>query len=573
MKKGMNTVAQRKKNLPIGIDNFEKIRTNDFYYVDKTGLIRDLLNSWCEVTLFTRPRRFGKSLNMSMLEAFFSTDTDRRIFDGLKISEESELCEKYMGKYPVISVSLKGINASGYDTAAALAAEMVREAAQRYESILLNSEVLSASDKQDFDRLLNYDMPEQVLFRSLKTLSRLLAKHYGRKVIVLIDEYDVPLAKACDRGYYDQMVILIRNLFEQTLKTNNSLEFAVLTGCMRISKESIFTGLNNLRVLGVSDERENEYFGFTDSEVRELLAYYDLSDKYDEVREWYDGYRFGSGNVYCPWDVINFCDYARFSTNPFPKNFWVNSSGNNIIREMAKYTGRADVKGDLESLINGEPVEKTIREDLTYADMYASIDNIWSVLYTTGYLTQKEQINGSRYKLVIPNREVRDIFAEQILDIFREDVAKDGEGHAKICSALEKRDISEIEKSLGEYLRKTISIRDAAVRRTLTENFYHGILLAILSVKAGWSVTSNQEAGDGYSDILVRFNNYELAMIIEVKYADDGDMDAVCKKALRQIEEKNYAQRLYDDGFEHILKYGIAFHLKKCRVMLCEEPD
>ena len=563
-------MSQRQKNLPIGIDNFEKIRKNNFYYVDKTGLIRDLLGNWCEVTLFTRPRRFGKSLNMSMLEAFFSLDSDTSVFEGLEISDETALCEKYMGKYPVISVSLKDIHAAGYETAAAMAAELIRETAQKYEGILTNSEVLSASDKKDFDRLLDYDMPEQVLFRSLRTLSRLLEKHYGRKVIILIDEYDVPLAKANEQGYYNQMLLLIRNLFEQTLKTNNSLEFAVLTGCMRVSKESIFTGLNNLRVLGVADTRLDEYFGFTDREVRELLAYYNLSDQYEEVREWYDGYRFGKVNVYCPWDVINYTDLARFDRKAFPENYWINSSGNSVVRTFIEYSGRADLKSDMEALVNGETVEKTLRQDLTYQEMYASVDNIWSVLFTTGYLTQKKRINSSRFQLAIPNREVRDIFEEQILELFRENVAKDGESHARICNALEKKDISGIEKSLGEYLRKTISIRDTAVRKSLKENFYHGILLAILGVKAGWSVTSNQEAGDGYSDLIVRFDNYELAMIIEVKYADDGNMESVCRKALKQIDEKQYAQRLYEEGFEHILKYGIAFHLKKCRVMVQE---
>ena len=563
-------MADRKKMLPIGIDNFEKLRTNDFYYVDKTGLIADLLCSWCEVTLFTRPRRFGKSLNMSMLEAFFSPDTDKSLFDGLKITKEKELCDQYMGKYPVISLSLKGMHAGNFNTAAALAIRIIRDAARRYETILTNSSSLNESDQRDFRELLDVSMPEQVLYRSLQTLSALLEKHYGQKVIILIDEYDVPLAKAHEQGYYDSMAVLIRNLFESTLKTNTSLKFAVLTGCMRISKESIFTGLNNLRVLGVAQERADEYFGFTDSEVRGLLDYYGCAEKYGEVREWYDGYRFGNKNVYCPWDVINYIDTVRFSSNPFPENYWMNSSGNAVVRKLLECSGNAAVKGELEALVNGETVEKTIHQELTYQDMYASIDTIWSVLFTTGYLTQRERIGGTRFRLAIPNREVRDIFAEQILELFREDVGKDGEMHARICEALRTKDIPAAEKLLGEYLRKTISIKDVSVRKSLRENFYHGILLAILSVKAGWNVQSNQESGDGYSDIIVRSDTDGTAMIFELKYADDRNMDAVCKKALKQIEDKQYAERLYDEGYERILNYGIAFYIKKCRVMVQE---
>ena len=436
--------------IPIGIDHFEKLRTNDFYYVDKTGLIIDLLHGWCEVTLFTRPRRFGKSLNMSMLEAFFSPDTDKGIFDGLKITEETELCEKYMGKYPVISLSLKGINASRYNTAAALTAELVRETAQKFEEILLHSDALTASEKVDFNRLLDVDMPEQVLFNSLKTLSGLLKKHYGRNTIVLLDEYDVPLAKAYEQGYYDQMVILIRNLFENVLKSNKNLEFAVLTGCMRISKESIFTGLNNLQVRSVTDAEFAKYFGFTDTEVRDILEYYDLSAYYETVKDWYDGYRFGQTSIYCPWDVLCYCKKLCIDSEGTPENYWINSSGNHVVRKLIENNSNALVKGEIEALINGESVEKIVHQELTYQEMYASIDNIWSVLFTTGYLTQKERINSNKFRLLIPNREVRDIFAEQILEMFREETAKDGEMLERICGALLSGDTPAAEEILSE---------------------------------------------------------------------------------------------------------------------------
>ena len=553
--------------VPIGIEDFEELRTDGFYYVDKTGLIVDLLKRRSKVTLITRPRRFGKTLNMSMLKSFFSMDGDKSIFDGLKIAEEKRLCEEYMGKYPVISVSLKGINASGYDTAAAMAVSLVREAAQRHEDALLNSTILSASDKKDFDRLLDYEMPEQTLFGSLKTLSRLLEKHYGQKVIILIDEYDVPLAKAFDQGYYDRMVTLIRNLFENTLKTNDSLKMAVLTGCMRISKESIFTGLNNLRVLGISDTRLDEYFGFTDGEVRAMLNYCGAAEKYEAVRQWYDGYLFGSVNVYCPWDVINFCDKFLDDPDAEPESYWMNSSSNSIVRKLIEYSGNATVLGELECLVNGGVVYKNIRQDLTYGEMYSSIDNIWSVLYTTGYLTQADKSDDGRTGLTVPNLEVRMIFAEQILSLFRENMRKDGDRMLRLCSALQEGNVNAIESGLNAYLNQTISIRDSAVRTALKENFYHGLLVGIMGVMDSWMIESNREAGDGYCDILVRDVRGGFAMIIEVKYADDESLDTACRNALKQIDEKHYADGIDREEYKRVLKYGIAFHLKKSKVM------
>ena len=554
--------------VPIGIENFEELRTEGFYYVDKTGLIADLLKRRSKVTLITRPRRFGKTLNMSMLKSFFSMDGDKSIFDGLKIAEEKRLCEEYMGKYPVISISLKEINASGYDTAAAMAVSLVREAAQKHEDILLNSIKLSASDKEDFLCLLDRKMPEEELFKSFKTLSRLLEKHYGQKVIILIDEYDVPLAKAFDQGYYDRMVILIRNLFENTLKTNDSLKMAVLTGCMRISKESIFTGLNNLRVLGISDTRLDEYFGFTDGEVRAMLEYCGAADKYEAVRQWYDGYLFGGVNVYCPWDVINFCDKFLDDPDAEPKSYWMNSSGNSIVRKLIEYSGNATVQGELERLVNGGTVYKNIRQDLTYGEMYASIDNIWSVLYTTGYLTQAERSDDGRIGLTVPNLEVRMIFAEQIIALFRENMQKDSGRMLRLCDAFREGDTAAIESGLNDYLSRTISIRDSAVRTALKENFYHGLLLGILGAKDSWMVESNREAGDGYFDIRVWDIRGGFAMIIELKYADDESLNMACQNALKQIEEKRYADDLHSEEYDRILKYGIAFCRKKSKVML-----
>ena len=562
-------MTQRKKMLPIGVESFEKIRKDHFYYVDKTEMIAGLLNSRSEVTLFTRPRRFGKTLNMSMLEAFFSPLSDKSLFDGLKITEEKELCEAFMGKYPVISASLKGINAWDFQTAAEMAVRLVRNCARQYEDILPDSVRLSDADKEDFKELLDVHMPMSAFYSGLKTLSNLLEKHYGQKVVILIDEYDVPLAKAFEQGYYEQMVILIRNLFEQALKTNGSLQFAVLTGCMRISKESIFTGLNNLIVRSISDEEYDEFFGFTDAEVRKMLEYYDLSAYYDAVKDWYDGYRFGQTSVYCPWDVISYCRKLQTDSDHSPENYWLNSSGNYAVRKFIESADGTSVKSEIESLINGDAVEKTIRQDLTYRDMYASVDNIWSVLYTTGYLT-KQGRSGSRIQLVIPNREICNIFSEQILELFKEDVKKDGEALEVFCSALQSRDTAGMEKSLRDYLRKTISIRDAAVRKSLRENFYHGILLGILSFKSGWSVMSNQESGRGYSDIQIRDVQNDFAVVIEVKYADDDDLEKTCLQGLAQIEGKRYADKLKAEQYRTILKYGIAFYLKECKVMLAE---
>ena len=557
----------KKKKLPLGIENFEDLIRNDFYYIDKTGLIRDILKQPGKVTLFTRPRRFGKSLNMSMLEKFFSPESDKHIFDGLVITQEKELCEKHMGRYPVISVSLKGINAPSYDTAFKMLVMMINEAAEKVQ-YLRNSERLSEAEKGFFEELLSRNMDEATAFGSLRLLSRLLYKHHGQPVIVLIDEYDVPLAKAFSNGYYEQMVFLIRNLFEQVLKTNDSLHFAILTGCMRISKESIFTGLNNLSVRSVTDLRYDEYFGFTDAEVQELLNYYGFSNCYDAIKEWYDGYQFGNTDVYCPWDVMNYCDTLLDELNAQPENYWVNTSSNDAVRKFIEECDNGTTKREIERLIAGETIEKEIYQELTYQDMYTSIDHIWSVLFTTGYLTQKGKIEGNRYKLAIPNLEIRSIYTSQIMTLFQENVKKDGQLLTQFCDALNQGNTSEVENCLNRYLRKTISIRDTFVKKQLKENFYHGILVGILGLKDYWGITSNRETGDGYSDIVVETENSQKGIILEVKYAHDGNLEAASQKAVKQIEKTNYAQELQDEGIDTILKYGIAFYKKRCKVEL-----
>ena len=562
-------MTMKKKKLPIGIENFEELQKEEFYYVDKTNLIRDLLMQWSKVNLFTRPRRFGKSLNMSMLKYFFEPGGDKEIFKKLAISGETEICEKYMGKFPVVSISLKGINGESYEKACAMAVQVIQSEARRFQ-YLLESERLTAYEKKVFASLLQADMGEDLLCSSLKIMSELLEKHHGCKVILLIDEYDVPLAKAFERGYYDQMVIFIRNMFEYALKTNDSLKFAVLTGCMRISKESIFTGLNNIKVLSVADVQFDEYFGFTDQEVRDMLDYYGFSDRYDEVKEWYDGYQFGNVGVYCPWDVINYCDTMKADPDAQPRNYWLNTSSNEAVRRFIRESDHAATRREIEKLVAGEAITKEIHQELTYKDMYDSIDNLWSVLFTTGYLTQRGKPDGDNFRLVIPNVEIRKIFTSQIMELFKESVPKNGEALRNFCQALRNGDAKSVENLLGEYLRKTISIRDTFVKRQMKENFYHGILIGILGFEDTWSVSSNKESGDGYSDILVETDDGETGIILELKYAEDGKLDESCREALRQINLRRYEEELLDEGVEHILKYGIAFYKKRCRVMLAD---
>ena len=554
------------KRLPIGIEDFEKIRQEDYYYVDKTGMIGDIIRNGAEVTLFTRPRRFGKSLNMSMLEQFFSLNGQPELFEGLQIMGEPELCQKYMGQYPVISLSLKGINAVSYETAFKIAVRGINESAAMVD-YLEQSERLTKNDKESYRELLKRDMDEAEFYVSLRELSRLLAKHFDKKVIILIDEYDVPLAKAYENGYYDQMIFTMRNFLEQALKTNRNLQFAVLTGCMRISRESIFTGLNNFQVLSISDVGFDEYFGFTDNEVRQLLCYYRQEQSYGSIREWYDGYRFGNVDVYCPWDVLNHCQKLLADPSVQPQNYWINTSSNDVVRRFIEKSDSGMTRQEIEALIAGEEIEKEICQELTYQDMYANIENIWSVLFMTGYLTYHGKPENNRFCLAIPNLEIRNIFTTQIMEYFRKNVQADGKTLKSFCDALEQGDAETVEEILQQYLKKTISIRDTFVQKQMKENFYHGILLGILGIKERWAVSSNRESGDGYSDIVVETENSEKGMILELKYAQDGNLEQACRKALAQTTEVHYAEILEDQGINEILCYGIAFYKKRCMVM------
>ena len=561
-----------KVKLPIGIEDFGKIRTEGFYYVDKTGMIRELLNNWGEVNLFTRPRRFGKSLNMNMLKYFFEYGCDASLFDGLAIQKEQGLCDVYMGKYPVISISLKDVSSRTFDGAYSMLRSIIGNEAMRFP-FLKESSQLTEEEKGLYEQLVTIDtsgkslflMSEDALTNSLFTLSKLLHKHYGQKAILLIDEYDVPLDKAQHSGYYDEMVGLIRNLFSRVLKSNSSLHLAVLTGCLRIARESIFTGLNNLRVLSIADVEYDEYFGFTDAEVRDMLHYYSLDEKYELTKTWYDGYRFGNTDVYCPWDVINYCAKLRADPDAAPRPFWVNTSGNDIILTFLRKTGPAS-RRELECLINGGTVRKKIRQELTYRDIYQDTDNLWSVLFTTGYLTQCGSTDGRTFQLVIPNLEIREIFTEQIYEWFQKEARKDTPKLDAFCAAFPLGDTETIETLFTAYLKKTISIRDTSARKEQKENFYHGILLGLLSHREDWIISSNAESGAGYSDILIEIEDSNIGIVIELKYPDNGNLETGCLDALAQIEEKEYTERLLQNGMEAVIKYGIACYKKTCKV-------
>lgn len=557
------------KKLPIGIENFEEMRREDFYYVDKSHVIEQLLTQWGKVNLFTRPRRFGKSLNMSMLQSFFEIGKDKTLFDGLRISDNQELCEEYQGKFPVVSVSLKGINGATYEEARRFLIKTINEEARRL-SVLSDSAELDETDHELLTQLKKKEMTNDSLVYSIRELTELLEKHYGRKVIVLIDEYDVPLAKANENGYYNEMVLLIRNLFENALKTNNSLKFAVLTGCLRIAKESIFTGFNNFKVYSITDKSFDETFGFTDAEVRELLRYYGQEKYYETVKEWYDGYRFGNVDVYCPWDVINFCSDHLADPGLEPKNYWANTSGNSVISHFIDSVGKPQklTRMELEQLVNGGIVQKEINSELTYKELYSSIDNLWSTLFMTGYLTQRGEPSGNRYNLVIPNREIRNIITNHILKMFKENVKDDGKTVSDLCDALLNQNPEKVELIFTEYMKKTISIRDTFAQKPTKENFYHGLLLGILGFKENWSVMSNRESGDGFGDILIRIEDEDVGIVIEVKYADDGNLQGECEKALQQIIDIRYTEALEQEGIHTIIKYGIACYRKKCKVLM-----
>ena len=556
--------------LPVGIEDFAEIRRHGYYYVDKTQLIEQVLNRRNKVSLFTRPRRFGKTLNMSMLQHFFEIGTDPKFFQGLSISKNNELCEKHMGKYPVVSISLKSIHADSYAKAKAQLIKLVNREARRVQ-FLLDSDRLTAVDKALFSELLDREMEEDTLVSSLQELTELLEIHFGQQVIVLIDEYDVPLAKANQNGYYDEMALLLRNFFENVLKTNDSLEFAVLTGCLRIAKESIFTGLNNFKVYSITDTDYDETFGFVDDEVKKMLKSLNQQDHYEEVKEWYDGYRFGNTDVYCPWDVVNYCADHLTTPNATPKNYWLNTSGNEVINHFIDSVGEPQklAKTELERLVSGNVVRKRINETITYKELYSTIDNLWSTLFMTGYLTQRGSEDDGRYRLVIPNREIRNIVTDHILSLFQDEVKKDGQMANAFCQALMEGKEKEVERLLTAYMGKTISIRDTFVRKSIKENFYPGILLGILSFKTGWEVSSNRESGTGFSDILIEIDDSDIGIVIEVKYSDDEDqLEKDCKEALKQIKDRDYTQKLRDAGFHKILKYGIACQIKTCKVLV-----
>ena len=562
--------------LPVGIDDFRKLRESHFYYVDKTRLIEQLLLNWSEVTLFTRPRRFGKTLNMSMLKSFFDIGTDKALFDGLYISGNKELCDEYMGKYPVIFLSLKGVEGLTYEEAFEAFVRIMGKEVNRV-SFLADSDKLTQIEREQYNGLtimkngrLAFD--KEKLISSLQLLSQLLYKHYGKKVVILIDEYDVPLDKAFQNGYYNEMVSLIRGLFGQALKTNEFLQFAVLTGCLRISKESIFTGLNNFKVMSITDSRFDEQFGFTDSEVKKLLSDYGMDSHFDEVKEWYDGYHFGRADVYCPWDVINHADHLRDDSDAKPQTYWINSSGNSLVRRLIN---RADssTKDEIERLIAGEAIEKVIRQDLTYDEIENSIDNIWSVLFTTGYLTKIGEVKlpdseSYAYMLVIPNKEVREVFVLQIQEWFKAVVANDNDTMSLLSKAILDKDETILARQLNIVMGRMISILDTKAPDDMKENFYHGLLLGLLrGSNPDWLIKSNRESGDGFSDILIKPENPDLGIVIEVKYAKEfKGLDAACDAAMAQIKQKRYDETLRDEGRCDILAYGIAFCRKRCKV-------
>lgn len=561
------------KKIPVGIENFQDMRKFNFYYIDKTNLIEQLLDNWSKVTLFTRPRRFGKTLNMSMLRSFFELGTDKSLFDGLYISKNKELCEEHMGKYPVIFFSLKSVEGLKFENARYRIIEMIGREAQRYE-FLAESDKLSENEKAQYKALIaldngKYTMDDDILISGIQMLSHLLYKHYGQKTVILIDEYDVPLDKAFENGYYKEMVSLIRGIFGMALKTNDSLQFAVLTGCLRISKESIFTGLNNFEVLSILNTQYDEAFGFTDGEVKQILEDYNLSDHYPDVKEWYDGYHFGNTDIYCPWDVIRYCKNLCADSAALPEDFWSNSSGNAMVR---RFIDKADIrtKNEIERLIAGEDIEKDISQELTYDEIDKSIENLWSVLFTTGYLTHKGCTESGRYRLAIPNKEVRNLFIRKIMEWFSDVTRNDGKTLEEFCNAFVDRDPGKIEQIFGDYLWNTISIRDTATTKAKKENFYHGILLGLLGYKASWLIKSNAESGTGYSDILVEAPDNRTGIVIELKYAEDGDMDSACSRALEQIEEKEYVDKLRQDGMRNFIRYGIACFKKDCKVVIGE---
>lgn len=556
--------------LPVGIDDFRKLRESDFYYVDKTKLIEQLLQSWSEVTLFTRPRRFGKTLNMSMLKSFFEIGTDKSLFDGLYISKNKELCDEYMGKYPVIFLSLKGVEGLDFSSARRMLCTIIEREINRHY-YLKTSDALTEEDRAQFAKMLQGN--DSNIEDSIRMLSQLLYKHYRQKTVILIDEYDVPPDKAFQNGYYKEMVSLIRGIFGQALKTNEFLQFAVLTGCLRVSKESIFTGLNNFEINSIVDIDHDEQFGFTDNEVKKLLSDYDRVERYPDVREWYDGYHFGNADIYCPWDVINFAKKLVADKNARPSVFWINSSGNDMVK---RFVDKADqtTRDEIEKLVAGSIVEKRLRLDLTYDEIDSTIDNLWSVLFTTGYLTKIGEVKmpdseSYAYKLVIPNKEVREVFILQIQEWFKSVVTNDNDNMKLLSKAILDKDEQRIQRQLNIVMGRMISVLDTKASDNMKENFYHGVLLGLLrGSNPDWLIKSNRESGDGFSDILIRPEDPDEGIVIEVKYAKEiKGLDVACEAAMTQIKDKRYYEALRDEGRCNILAYGIAFSRKRCKVI------
>ena len=557
---------ENRLKLPVGIENFEEIRRNQYYYIDKTKLIEQLFDSLGKVSLFTRPRRFGKTLNMSMLKSFFEIGTDPSLFDGLYISKNQDLCKQHLGQYPVIFLSLKGVEGLSFSEARRRCIQLIKREAERFY-VLKDSQRLPDIDKIKYCQLLEMqDRPEEVdiIMSSIKTLSDLLYKQYGKKVVILIDEYDVPLDKAFQYGYYREMLHFIRGLLGEVLKTNDSLAFAVLTGCLRVSKESIFTGLNNFKILSITDTRFDEQFGFTDTEVRTVLSDYQMEDRFAEVKEWYDGYHFGNADVYCPWDVVNFVDRAKDDREARPEAYWINTSGNDLVKRFIDKANKT-TKSEIERLINGEAIEKELRLELTYEEIDQSIENLWSVLFTTGYLTQTGRPKDGAYRLIIPNREVREVFRLQINEWFKKSIFSNTERLTAFWKAFEEGDTEGVEQYLNRILSNSISVFDTKVRKEEKESSYHNLLVGILTGNADWLVKSNVETGEGFADIIVETDDPDAGIVVELKYTKNFDeLKAASQKALDQIRDRRYQEYLLNDDRKSIRLYGIAFCKKRC---------
>lgn len=558
--------------LPIGIDDFKKIRKSNFYYVDKTKLIEKLINNCGKVNIFTRPRRFGKSLNMSMLKCFFEIGTDTSLFDDLYISNNKELCEKYLGKYPVISLTLKDVEGLNFDEALKRFGELIGHEANRFD-FLLDSDRLSSTDKERYGSLIvlnngKYSMDKTTLVNSLELLSSLLYKHYNQRVIILIDEYEAPLYKAFNNGYYDEMVSLIMSMYANALKGNEALEFAVLTGCLRLPQKIIYGGFNNFRYLSILDSRFNDSFGFTENEVKELLAYYNQDEYFEETKKWYDGYRFGDVDIYCPWDVINYVDLLNISSNKTPQPFWINTSSNDLVKRFI-YMADKKTRDDIERLVAGEVIEKEIHQELTYDEIDKSIDNLWSVLFTTGYLTQVGVNEDGFFKLKIPNEEIRTVYKKQIREWFNTTIQEDTNSLNKLWNDFKNSNCEGIEVFLNKTLDNTISIFDTKSHDGKKEYAYHMFLTGVLSTNRNWIVKSNLESGDGFADLIIETDNYNSGIVVEIKHSLTYEgMNDSCLEAINQIRDKRYDTYLRNEGRNDILIYGIAFCKKRCKVVV-----